>query len=117
MVKITAKPFKSNGVFYPAGSLLEDTAGIKLYKRRVLEGYIRTVDEHNLDETIYYLTFRQGVSKDDCDKITEAVNYEVKVYTLANKYNIDTEDVEFKDLVEKVRHAVDEANKDSTPKK
>lgn len=117
LVKIAKKPFKSNGEFFPAGSLIEDTAGIKLYKRRVLDGYILTVDEHNLDETIYYLTFRQGVSKDGCTKIADAVKYEAKVYSLADKYNIDTKDVEFSVVVDNVRKAVDEANKDKKTEK
>lgn len=70
MVSVVKRPFKSGGVFYAAGSIVEP-ASIKLYKTKVKEGRIVEVDEHNLDTVLLDLTIKRGVKS--IDAIVNAV--------------------------------------------
>lgn len=60
-VKVVRRPFKTRGKVYPAGTIIEDPAGIPLYKSKVGEGKIVEVDEHNIERVATYLKYRRGV--------------------------------------------------------
>lgn len=59
-VFITKRPVKSGGTFYPAGTIVDDSAGIKLFRSKVREGKIVEVAEHNLDSIADYLELKKG---------------------------------------------------------
>ena len=60
-VKVVRRPFKTRGKVYPAGTIIENPAGIPLYKSKVGEGKIVEVDEHNIERVATYLKYRRGV--------------------------------------------------------
>lgn len=60
MISVVRRPFKTNGEFYAAGTVITDPAAIRLYKTKVAEGKIVEVDEHNIDRVSEYLLHKQG---------------------------------------------------------
>ena len=60
-VKIVKRPFKSNGVFYAAGSVITDPAEIRLYKTKVKDGRIIDVYEQDVDDISEYFLSKMGV--------------------------------------------------------
>lgn len=72
MISVVIRPFKSGGVFYPAGTLV-DPAGITLYRSKIGENKIAEVDEHNLDEISNFLQLRYGIDTASTD-LTNALN-------------------------------------------
>jgi hypothetical protein len=59
-ISVVKHPFKTNGVFYAAGTVITDLAAIRLYRTKVNEGKIVEVDEHNVDHVSEYLLHKQG---------------------------------------------------------
>ncbi|MNU34904.1 hypothetical protein D3C71_234910 [compost metagenome] len=59
-ISVVKRPFKTNGVFYAAGTVITDPAAIRLYRTKVAEGKIVEVDEHNIDRVSEYLLHKQG---------------------------------------------------------
>jgi hypothetical protein len=60
LISVVRRPFKTNGEFYAAGTVITDPAAIRLYKTKVAEGKIVEVDEHNIDRVSEYLLHKQG---------------------------------------------------------
>lgn len=87
MISVVIRPFKSGGVFYPAGTIV-DPAGIKLYKSRIGEGKIKVVDEHNLEEVARFLTIRHKM-EDAQTLLADKLAYKKKVIVAANKLGVD----------------------------
>lgn len=109
-LKVVSRPFKSAGVFYPVGSIIEDPTAIKLYKTKVKDKKIIDVDEHNVDDVSYYLLAKHGV--DVKGKLKEALSpstveyteeYIAKVYKLADKYDVQTENRSIEDLIKEIK--------------
>lgn len=62
MLNLVKRPFKSNGVFYPAGTVIQNPAGIHLYKTKLKDGKIIVVDEHNVDSVAHFFLHRHGLN-------------------------------------------------------
>lgn len=60
-INVVKRPFRSNGVFYAAGSIIKEPAVVRLFRSKVAEGKIVIVDEHNIDKISDYLLYKQGV--------------------------------------------------------
>jgi hypothetical protein len=114
MISVVIRPFKSGGVFYPAGTIV-DPAGITLYKSKIGENKIKVVDEHNLEEVARFLQIRhkmddaqEFLTKElrgiDEPKLTvEEEAYLVKVKLAAKKYAIDMEGKTTEQVVAEVK--------------
>lgn len=105
MLSVVIRPFKSGGVFYPAGTIV-DPAGITLYKSKIGENKIKVVDEHNLDEVARFLELRHG--QEDAHKVlSDAVSnrkaYLNKVNEAAKKYQIDVAGKTTEEVVAEVK--------------
>jgi hypothetical protein len=57
---IVRRPFKSVGMFYGVGSVIEDPTKIKRFKSKVKEGKIVSVDKDNLEHMAKYIKVRTG---------------------------------------------------------
>lgn len=122
LINVVKRPFKSGGKLYPAGEIIDDPAGIKLFRTKVREGKIIEVDEHNLLDAINYLKHRRGVNVSET--LTNAVKgkpkvdpeYKAKVLNAAAKYGIDTDDKGFEEVVTEVREAQAKAKAEAKAK-
>lgn len=76
-IYIVKRPLKSNGVFHPVGSLIEDPTNVKLLKTKINEGKIVVLSKEmkNLGEVIAYLEVKCAL--DLRDKIMAALEEEV----------------------------------------
>lgn len=106
MLNIVRKPFKSNGTFYPAGTIIKDPAGISLLKTKIKDKWIVQVDEHGITSLDEFFIVKKGVSEKFLKGQQEYVG---KVLRLASKFDIDTTDKELAEVVEEVRVAQAEA--------
>lgn len=76
---IVKRPFRDANGMIPAGSFVEP-AGVTRFKRRIQEGHIVEVNEHNFDEYATFFKQRYGVTivKPTSEVTAEAVSTEAK---------------------------------------
>lgn len=113
MLNVVRTPFKSGTDYYPAGTIIQDPAGVALYTNRLLNRFIVLVDEHNLQETADYLVHRCGVTdahetlkvalSDMRTKEKAADDYAQKAYKAAEQYGISTDGKSLDDIVAEVK--------------
>jgi len=62
---------------YPAGTIVPDPAGIRLFKSIIKEGKVVEVTEQNLDKLVHYFQQRMGLElKEDLEKALQGTTQE-----------------------------------------
>ena len=119
MIYVVRRPFKAGGNFYPAGEIIDNPAGIRLFKIRLNDGHIIAVTEQTVDDWANYLQARYGV--DVKEKLLNALKEKVeeqkeqqeeqsqdkerveKVKKLAAKYNIQIEGRPLEEVIAEIK--------------
>lgn len=123
LISVVKRPFKTNGVFYAAGTVITDLAAIRLYRTKVAEGKIVEVDEHNIDRVSEYLLHKQGEeAKALFDEgflivTAEELAYIEDIERTAQKEAAAKEEADKKAAEEAEAKKVEEAKKAAEPKK
>lgn len=117
MINIVKRPFKSNGFYFAAGSVITDPAAIRLFKTKVSEGKIVEVDEHNIDRISEYLLHKQGVeAKERFDKGLLIITAEELAY-IEDIERTAAREATAKELADKEAAAKEAAAKEAETKK
>ncbi|MMZ45702.1 hypothetical protein D3C75_232910 [compost metagenome] len=103
-LNVVRRPFKTNGLFYAAGTVIDDPAAIRLFRNKVNEGKIVQVDEHNLEAMATYLYHKQGV--DVADDLKGALTRAIEAEAFA-----ESEELAYKEHAEREAKAAAEKAK------
>lgn len=109
LINVVVRPFRSNGVFYAAGTVISDPAAIRYYRGKVNEGKIVAVDEHNLERVSLYVLRKSGedVSQDLRAALgkapTHTEEYLEKVKAAATKYEVNMDGKTIEEVVAEVK--------------
>lgn len=116
LLNVVKRPFKTRGEFYPVGSIINDPAGISLYKSKVRSGHIVLVDEHNLDDIAFHLLHKNGVDVKDemVEALTQKKEYYEKVERLAAKHGVEMHGRHLEDVVAEIKAKQAESKPPST---
>ena len=121
-LSVVKRPFRTNGVYYPVGSIIKDPTGIRLYKTKVKEGKILVVTEQNYLDIARLLYVRYGVDIQEelsvaiaevkqseevqqaaAEETKKQAEYLEKVKRFAAEFKVDMEGRDIADVVAEIK--------------